>query len=131
MYHILENSTHIFENVLMQGFFGYSLVFIVLKLTNNVKPNLFKIDRQICQVISILGIVYIIAVILICFAYHETISMESGIANNTNGFNLFFWFLVLCHPLLLFMFTQLLRVEKMSNSILFRGITAILFLFIR
>ncbi|MFK7747097.1 MAG: hypothetical protein AB8B65_01770 [Kordia sp.] len=131
MYQILESSIHIFENLIMYGFFWYSLVLIVLKLTDSIKPKLLTIDRQICQAISILGIVYILAVILICFAYREAISMESGIANSTSGFNLLFWFLVLCHPLLLFMFTQLLRVDKMSESMPFRGITAILFLFIR
>ena len=130
MYQILENSIHIFENVIMHGFFWYSLVLIVLKLTDSIKPKLFKIDRQICQAISILGIVYIILVLLECFAYHEAIIMASGASNNTNGFQPFIWLLILWRPLLLFMFTQLLKVEKMSNSMFFRGITAVLFLVI-
>lgn len=131
MHHILEQITHIFENVIMHGFFWYSLVLIVLKLTDSIKPKLFTIDRQICKTLSILGIIYIVAVLLECFAYHEAILMASGKFNNTNGFQPFFWLLVLYRPLLLFMFTQMLRVENMSNSMLFRGISAVLFLFIR
>jgi hypothetical protein len=131
MHHILEQITNIFENVIMFGFFWYSLVLIVLKLTDSIKPKFFKIDRQICNVIFILGVVYIFAVLLECFAYHEAILMASGKFDTTNGFQPFFWLLVLYRPLLLFMFTQMLRVEKIANSMLFRGISAVLFLFIR
>ena len=131
MYEILEYFRYIFESFIIKGFFCYSLILVVLKLADLVKPELFKIDRQICKIIFVLGIVYISAVLLECFAYHEAILMASGKFDNTNGFQPFFWLLVLYRPLLLFMYTQMLRVEKISNSILFRGITAVLFLFIR
>lgn len=130
MYTVFENSTNIFDSILMPVFFYYSLLLIILKLTNAIKSNFFKIDRQICNLISLLGILYIITVIGVCFAYHEGIMIALGIRPNSGEFALHLWFLILWRPLLLFMFTQLLRIENISNSMWFRGISAVLFLII-
>ncbi|WP_298512838.1 hypothetical protein [uncultured Kordia sp.] len=131
MYEFIEQSTYIFDSILMPIFFWYSLGLVALKLADAIKPKFFRIDQKICKVISILGIVYIFATLIVCYAYHEAIMMVSGMEPNSGRVPLHFWFLILWRPLLLFMFTQLLRVEQMSNSMVFRGITAVLFLIIR
>ncbi len=131
MYEFLEYTVYIFENIVMRGFFWYSLGIIALQLADAVKPKLYTIDRKICTVISILGMIYIFVFILMCFAFKEIVNVQFILSDSPNKSQLYFWLSLIAYPVLLFVFSQLLKMDKLRNSMLFRGVTAVLFLLIR
>lgn len=130
MYEFLEYTIHIFENILMHGFFWYSLGIIALKLADTVKPKIHTIDRKICVVVTMLGIVYIVAFVLMCFIFRDIVNLQFAFSDNPNKSQLYFWLPLIAYPVLLFIFTQVLKIDTLRKSMLFRGISAAVFLLI-
>ncbi|WP_162820094.1 hypothetical protein [Kordia sp. SMS9] len=115
----------------MRGFFWYSLGIIALKLADAVKPKIVTIDRKICVAILILGSVYIVAFLLMCFMFRDIVNLQFIFSDNPGKSQWYFWLSLFTYPVLLFIYTQVLKIDKLRNSMEFRGITAILFLLIR
>lgn len=125
---LIQNIITIFESVVMTAFFCYSLVIIGLQLADAVQPKLYDIDRKIAAVVSILGHVYIVAILILCFAFSKFIWIMSHEASASTSSRLYFWISLLLPPLALYVYTQLLQIEKMRNSLWFRGVSAVFFL---
>lgn len=129
LYEILIGIIKVFEDIVMQGFFWYSLLLIMLRLTDSIKEKFFDIDKKICLVISMLAKVYIVAIVVMCFVLNNFVNVTYVMAaEHMTESKLYFWLSFLAHPIILFIITQILPIEKLRNSILFRGITATIFI---
>lgn len=129
LYEILIVIIKVFEDIVMQGFFWYSLLLIMLRLTDSIKEKFFDIDKKICLVISMLAKVYIVAIVVMCFVLNNFVNVTYVMAaEHMTESKLYFWLSFLAHPVILFIITQIQPIEKLRNSILFRGITATIFI---
>jgi hypothetical protein len=129
LYEILIGIIKVFEDIVMQGFFWYSLLLIILRLTDSIKEKFFDIDKKICLVISMLAKVYIVAIVVMCFVLNNFVNVTYVMAaEHMTESKLYFWLSFLAYPVILFIITQIQPIEKLRNLILFRGITATIFI---
>lgn len=122
-----ENILLLLQIIIVDFFiaFGlYSMLFLLVSIFTK-KPILQKVDEEATQFISFIGVIYFSLFIIGIFIFYKENNLEEQNSMLNRMFGKY-WFGFWLQPILWFAITQLLRIKRISKSIILRIIFSFL-----
>jgi molybdopterin-containing oxidoreductase family membrane subunit len=108
---------------LFSAFGLYTLLFLIIRIFNR-KQYLLEIDKKSCDFISFIGLIYF-SCFFIWIILELSFKKDNDLSDRIFGR---YWFGFWMQPTFWIILSQLLRIQKIANNILFRIVSSILFI---